>query len=85
MYFLSSFKFNNKNITLKIDVEGFELFVLKGLKKILINNFCVLQVEIWGKNNEDVQKFLKLLNYEMMCSIDGDTYFSNKLLGWLKL
>ena len=74
-------QFNNKNITLKIDVEGFELFVLKGLKKILINNFCVLQVEIWGKNNEDVQKFLKLLNYEMMCSIDGDTYFSNKLLG----
>ena len=73
-------QFNNENITLKIDVEGFELFVLKGLEKTLINNCCIIQIEIWEKNNEDVQKFLKLLNYEMMCSIDGDTYFSNKLI-----
>ena len=73
-------QFNNENITLKIDVEGFELFVLKGLEKTLINNCCILQIEIWEKNNEDVQRFLKMLNYKMMCSIDGDTYFSNKLI-----
>ena len=61
---------------------GADVLIKKGDDVIQFNNnFCVLQVEIWGKNNEDVQKFLKLLNYEMMCSIDGDTYFSNKLLG----
>lgn len=70
--------FNNKNLTIKIDVEGFELFVLKGLKNILINNYCVLQIEIWEKNKDEVHKYLKSLNYEMNCLIDGDTYFSNK-------
>ena len=72
-------QFNKKNITVKIDVEGFELFVLKGLKKTLTNNCCIIQIEIWEKNKDEVYKFLKLLNYEMISSIDGDTYFSNKI------
>ena len=72
--------FNNKTLTIKIDVEGFELFVLKGLKNTLINNYCVLQIEIWEKNKREVHNFLKSLSYEMNCLIDGDTYFSNKIL-----
>lgn len=72
-------QFKDKNITLKIDVEGFELFVLKGLETTLSNNYCVLQIEIWEKNNHEVHNFLKLLNYEILCFIDGDTYFSNKI------
>ena len=71
--------FNNKTLTIKIDVEGFELFVLKGLKNTLINNYCVLQIEIWEKNKHEVHKFLKSLNYDMNCLIEGDTYFSNKI------
>ena len=71
-------KFNNRKITIKIDVEGFELFVLKGLKNTLNNNLCILQIEIWEKNNDEVYKFLKSLNYKMICLIDGDTYFTNK-------
>ena len=69
----------NKTLTIKIDVEGFEFFVLKGLKRTLINNWCILQIEIWGKNNDDVHKFLKSLGYKMINLIDGDTYFSNKV------
>ena len=72
-------QFKDKNLTIKIDVEGFESFVLSGLKSTLINNWCVLQVEIWEKNNNEVHRFLKSLNYKMICSIDGDTYFSNKV------
>ena len=72
-------QFKEKDVTLKIDVEGFELFVLKGLEKTLTNNYCVLQIEIWEKNNNEVQNFLKSLNYEILCCIDGDTYFSNKI------
>ena len=71
-------KFNNKIITIKIDVEGFELFVLKGLKNTLNNKLCILQIEIWEKNNNEVYKFLKSLNYKMICVVDGDTYFTNK-------
>ena len=69
----------NKTLTIKIDVEGFEFFVLKGLKRTLIDNWCVLQIEIWEKNNDEVHKFLKLLGYKMINLIDGDTYFSNKI------
>tara|TARA_B100001093_G_C26764603_1_gene987277 strand:- start:165 stop:860 length:696 start_codon:yes stop_codon:yes gene_type:complete len=72
-------QFKNKNITIKIDVEGFELFVLKGLERILTNNCCILQIEIWKENNNEVHKFLKSLNYEETCSIDGDTYFINEI------
>lgn len=72
-------QFNDKTITIKIDVEGFELFVLKGLKEILSRNFCIIQIEIWEKNNSDVKKYFKSLNYKMICTIDGDTYFSNRL------
>ena len=72
-------QFKNKTLTIKIDVEGFEFFVLKGLKNNLINNSCVLQIEIWEKNNDEVHKFLKSLGYKMLISIDGDTYFSNKI------
>jgi len=72
-------QFKNKTLTIKIDVEGFEFFVLKGLKSTLIDNWCILQIEIWEKNNDEVHRFLKLLGYKMISSIDGDTYFSNKI------
>ena len=71
-------KFKNKTLAIKIDVEGFEFFVLNGLKSTLINNWCVLQIEIWEKNNDEVHRFLKSLGYKMINLIDGDTYFSNK-------
>ena len=71
--------FKDKTITIKIDVEGFELFVLKGLKSTLVNNWCILQIEIWEKNNDEVHSFLKSLSYKIINSIDGDTYFSNKI------
>ena len=72
-------QFKNKTLTIKIDVEGFEFFVLKGLKNNLINNSCFLQIEIWEKNNDEVHRFLNSLGYRMIDLIDGDTYFSNKI------
>jgi len=72
-------QFKNKTLTIKIDVEGFGFFVLKGLKSTLINNLCILQIEIWERNYDEVHNFLKSLGYKMIISIDGDTYFSNKI------
>ena len=71
-------QFKNKTLTIKIDVEGFEFLVLKGLKSTLVNNWCILQIEIWEKNYDEVHKFLKSLDYKMINLIDGDTYFTNK-------
>ena len=70
-------KLKNKVITIKIDVEGFELNVLKGIKKLLQNNKCLVQVEIWKINFQKVHKFLNNLNYQKMKTIDGDTFFLN--------
>ena len=69
---------NNEIITIKIDVEGFELDVLKGLEKLLKNNLCYLQVEIWDHNNDSVFSLLNNLNYKFVETIEGDTYFSNE-------
>ena len=69
--------FKDKILTIKIDVEGYELFVLQGIKKTLKNNNCIVQIEIWNKNNEEIYAFLNNLDYKKSTSIDGDTYFSN--------
>ena len=49
---------NNSVLAIKIDVEGHEYNVLKGLKKIINNNKCILQLEIMNNNFEEVNKFL---------------------------
>ena len=69
--------FNGEILTIKIDVEGHELFVLQGMKKVLENNYCIIQIEIWDKNYQEINEFLNNLDYMKSKSIDGDTYFSN--------
>lgn len=69
-------KLVNEDITLKIDVEGYEYNVLKGLEAILHNNNCFIQIEIWDKNLKNVLSFLENLNYQKLITIDGDTFFS---------
>ena len=69
-------KLINEDITLKIDVEGYEYNVLKGLEGTLINNNCFIQIEIWDKNLKNVLSFLENLNYQKLITIDGDTFFS---------
>ena len=69
--------FKGKILTIKIDVEGHELFVLQGIEKTLKNNACIVQIEIWDKNQREIYAFLNNLDYKKTTSIDGDTYFSN--------
>jgi len=45
-------------IVLKIDVEGHEINVLNGIKQLLNNNKCIIQIEIFNKNFEQVNQFL---------------------------
>ena len=69
-------KLVNKDITIKIDVEGYEYNVLRGLEATLNNNNCFIQIEIWDKNLKDVLDFLENLSYQKLITIDGDTFFS---------
>ena len=67
--------FKNKNIVIKCDVEGHELEALKGIKKLLTNNNCILQIEIWDHNKNELYNFLGKINYKFIKKIVGDYYF----------
>jgi len=52
------FNFSKKKIAIKIDVEGHEIFTLKGLVNNLINNHCLMMIEISDNKFDEVNKFL---------------------------
>lgn len=62
-------KLINKKIAIKIDVEGHELNVLKGLKKVLEQNKAIIQIEIFTNNYQETNSFLISLGYEIFFSI----------------
>jgi len=48
----------NKNLAIKIDVEGHEINVLKGIQNLLKSNKCIIQIEIFKKNFNVVHSYL---------------------------
>jgi FkbM family methyltransferase len=58
--------FKKRILVLKIDVESFEVEVLKGAKKLLMNNNCFVQIEIIRANMEEVVIFLKKIGYQLI-------------------
>jgi len=70
------FDIRNKNLAIKIDVEGHELNVLNGLEKTLKFNNCILQIEIFSNNFEKVDNFLLSLGYNNFYKIqERSNYF----------
>ena len=69
-------EFKNKNIYIKCDTEGHDINVLKGMNKILSNNYCFLQVEN-NENNETIGNYLKKLNFILTQKNDRDYFFTN--------
>ena len=66
---------------MKIDAEGHEKEVLEGMENNLDNNKILLQIEIFDKNFENINKILKVKNFNKINIIqsDGkkDYYFKN--------
>ena len=58
--------FKNEKICIKIDVEGHELSVLKGLAKNLRENKCVILIETGDVKFKAVNEFLIKNNYKML-------------------
>lgn len=56
----------NSNIAIKIDVEGHELNVLLGLKRTLMENSCILQIETFDKIFVQTNDFLIKNNFKMI-------------------
>ena len=48
----------SKKLLIKIDVEGHEINILKGLIKNLLNNKCLILTEISNEKFSEVSEFL---------------------------
>jgi len=79
---LDSFKFNNISF-IKIDVEGYEYFVLKGAIETLKNNKLLLMFESNGnerrynKTYSDIDQFLISIGYKCITKIDQNYFYEN--------
>jgi FkbM family methyltransferase len=65
----------DEKISLKIDVEGHELNVLEGINKTLMNNKCILQIEIFEKNFNSVNNFLLSIGYKKIFEVKKRSNF----------
>ena len=55
--------FEGHNLAIKIDVEGHELNVLKGIQNLVNSNKCIIQIEIFEKNFHIVNSYLLRQNF----------------------
>lgn len=60
------FNYSNKKIAIKIDVEGHEIFTLKGLINNLLKNQCLIMIEISDKKFDEVNKFLTKCEFKQI-------------------
>lgn len=69
---------------IKIDVEGFEYFVLKGGQNLLIKHQPIIWIEMFNKNFFKVNNLLKSLNYEIIDCLGTYNYiYSHKnIITW---
>ena len=58
--------FSNKIMVFKVDVEGHEKGVLQGLLKNLSKNKCIIFIEIWNKNFNDINSYLLNNSYKLI-------------------
>jgi FkbM family methyltransferase len=66
----------NKNLFIKIDVEGHEMHVLSGMKNILKKANCFLIVETGnGKHLKNITNYLKKFNYSIKRRFGINTIF----------
>lgn len=60
------FHFSKKKLAFKIDVEGHEIHTLKGLINNLLDNTCLIMIEISDKNFKKVNNFLIQNNFKQI-------------------
>ncbi len=73
--FDSKFDIMGANVFLKLDMEGHEAEALRGMKNMLANNNCILQIELWDKNRALVKSWLAQCGYFVFHEINHDIYF----------
>ena len=64
-------------VIIKIDVEGYEQSVIKGMENLLRDNRCLLQVEVFDPNLKAFVTTMDRLGYRLINEIGPDRYFQN--------
>lgn len=67
-----------KIICFKIDVEGHEYHVLKGMRNILKNNRCLFQIEVLQNKEETIKTVNEVFGLKKIHMIGHDIYFDNE-------
>ena len=72
-------KITKSIIGIKIDVEGYELEVLMGLKKTISQNHCIIQIEIFRRNFSKIKNYLISLNFRLIKKVEkrSNYFFKN--------
>ena len=68
-------KFKNKFLCFKIDVEGHEIYTLKGLINNLISNKCLVLIEIFEFNFYKVNEFFNNIGYKQTYYFKNTSYY----------
>ena len=71
------FDLRGRRVAAKIDVEGYQLEVLRGMRTLLTTNVCTLQVEANERLADDLVAFMTELGFRYTGRIDIDHYFEN--------
>ncbi|GIV55126.1 MAG: hypothetical protein KatS3mg039_1644 [Candidatus Kapaibacterium sp.] len=70
--------FRGERLAIKIDVEGHEQQVIKGMSRLLTENQCILLIESMPNNYHSTEKLLNSLGYTLYRSLKDNNYiFSN--------
>ena len=75
--FDDNFNYAGENIYIKIDVEGHECRVIEGMAKTLGKNKCVLQVEVFSENLEEICGLMERLGFKQMLCLGDDRIYKN--------
>jgi FkbM family methyltransferase len=69
-------RITGETIALKIDIEGHEARAIAGMRDLLRNNVCILQVECFAERLPGFASQMEALGYHRFHTIAHDHYFS---------
>jgi FkbM family methyltransferase len=75
--FDDAFAIARQSLIIKMDVEGYEFHVLRGMERTLRDNACYIQVELYSERLDELKAFFERQGYRYLHTEYIDHYFTN--------